>query len=377
MNLPDKKNYYNTVILQVESLKNLVEVQLERCFTLSKLSGLMSKHGFENLKRVVITGCGDSYSAAGAMLPAFRLHSNIFDTVVPDPMEFCRFFTEEELLKGYAKDEVLVIAISASGSSERIVEIMQKGRKHGVKTMLITNNPESKGALAAESVFHVETPEGCNSPGLRSYFASMIALNAFSAYIGLIQGHITQTRFDEIQQQILQYTKTFLEDLEQIDNQMFSIALDWKDFSKFEVIGDENEGFSAQFVEEKIIECAGVHCTHADSEDWCHINYFLREPNKIGTIIMVNSQAPNYDRMQYTLQSAADVGRPVLIVTDRMEADSIPEGASFCRIAPAEPWLMPMMDFIPGSLIGAYLAAVNDKLFFCGRYDYRNQKWIH
>lgn len=376
LNLLNKKNYYNTINLQIENLRDLVELQVERCFNLSKLSSLMSEKQFKNLKRVVITGCGDSYSAAGSMLHAFRLHSNVYDTVVPDPMEFCRFYTEEELLKGRLKNEVLVIAISASGGSERIVEMMRKGRKHGVQTMLITNNPESQGALAADRVFHVETPDGCNSPGLRSYFASMIALNAFSAYVGLIQGHITQARFDEIQQQIVQYTKTFLEDLERIDNQMFSIALDWKDFSKFEIIGDENEGFSAQFVEEKMIECAGVHCTHADSEDWCHINYFLREPDTIGTIALINSQAPDFDRMQYTLQSAVDIGRPVLVVTDASADDSIPEETSICRITPAEPWLMPLMDFIPGSLLGAYLAAINDKLFFRGRYDYRSQQWI-
>ena len=116
---------------------------------------------------------------------------------------------------------------------------------------------------------------------------------------------------------------------------MFTIASDWKNFSKFEIIGDENEGFSAQFVEEKIIECAGVHCTHADSEDWCHINYFLREPDTIGTIMLINSQAPDFDRMQYTLQSAVDIGRPVLVVTDAPTEISIPENTSICRIAPS------------------------------------------
>jgi hypothetical protein len=36
---------------------------------------------------------------------------------------------------------------------------------------------------------------------------------------------------------------------------------------------------------------------------------------------------------------------------------------------------MPMVDFAPGSLLGAYVAAVADKLFFAGRYDYRTQQW--
>ena len=169
----NKKDFYNTIGLQIEDLNTLVDIQTEKCFDQNKLSSLLSEDLYKNLKRVIITGCGDSYSAAGAMLSAFKLHSGIKASAVPDPMEFCRFYTKEEVCCGFTEDQVLVIAVSASGGSERIVEIMEKANKLGVNSMLITNNPESAGAKAAKTVFHVETPAGCNSPGLRSYFASM------------------------------------------------------------------------------------------------------------------------------------------------------------------------------------------------------------
>ena len=180
------RNYYNTITLQTEDLRNLTAVQVERCYDEGKLASLMDAQAFRSLKRVVVTGCGDSYSAAGAMLGTFRLHSGLPRVDAPDPMDFCRFYSKEEVACGYEDEQVLVIAVSASGGSARISEILEKANKMGVRSMLISNNPASSGAKAAKHMYYVETPDGCNSPGFRSYFASLVALSALSAYIGLV-----------------------------------------------------------------------------------------------------------------------------------------------------------------------------------------------
>lgn len=370
-----KQDYFNTIGLQIEALPALAEVQAERCFDRAKLAALLDPSGYRRLKRIIITGCGDSFSAAGAMLPAFLLHSGLKLVSVPDPMEFCRYYTKEEINKGCADDETLVVAVSASGGSARIVEILTKANTLGVGSMLISNNPESNGAKAAQYMYHVQTPPGCNSPGLRSYFASMLAIVALGAYIGMQQGHITEQRFDEIKNSIVSYTRNTMTRYQRMDDQMFELGTVWKNYEKFEVVGDCAEGFSAQFVEEKFIECAGVHTTHADSEDWCHINFFLRGPQTIGTIFLTQSQDPSFDRMVYTIRSAVDVGRPALVVTDD-DAAGLPDGAAICRIPRApEVWMAPLVDFIPGSLLGSYVAACADKLFFGGKYDFRTQQW--
>lgn len=371
----NKEYYYNTIGSQIEDLRTLVDVQTQMCFDTDKLASLLDAPVYSGLKRVIITGCGDSYSAAGAMLPSFRQHSGLELVSVPDPMEFCRYYTKQEINKGCADNQTLVIAVSASGGSERIVEILTKANEMGVHSMLISNNPESNGAKVAKSMYHVQTPPGCNTPGLRSYFASMIAITALGAYIGVRQGHICQERFVQIRQSIVDYTKAFLLQYHRIDDQMLKLGMVWKDYEKFEVIGDSAEGFSAQFVEEKFIECAGVHTTHADSEDWCHINYFLRDPQSIGTIVMTHSQDPSFDRMCYTIATSVGLGRPTLIVTDA-EASCFPEGAVVCQIPQApELWMAPLMDFVPGSLLGSYVAACAGKLFFGEKYDFRTQKW--
>jgi len=371
----NKQYYENTIGLQISDLSQLVDVQTEKCFDRNKLTALMDSQTYKRLKRVIITGCGDSFSAAGAMLPAFKLHSGLKYVSVPDPMEYCRYYDKQEVTKGFSDDETLVVAVSASGGSDRIVEILSKANGMGVGSMLISNNPESKGAKAAGHMFYVETPPGCNSPGLRSYFASMIAITALGAFIGLQQGHISDQRFGAIKNSIVDYTKVCMARFQEIDEQMFRLGMVWKNYEKFEVVGDWAEGYSAQFVEEKFIECAGVHATHADSEDWCHINFFLRDPHSIGTIFLTQSHDPSFDRMVYTIRSSVGVGRPTLVVTDA-ETSQFPEEAVVCRIPKApEVWMAPLVDFIPGSLLGSYVAACADKLFFGGKYDFRTQQW--
>lgn len=372
-----KQDFNNTVGLQIESLFDLVTHQTEACFDIAKFERMFSREVFGTLKRIVLTGCGDSYSAAGAMLPALKKLSGLPLCEVLDPMEFTKFYQKEDTVCGCSEAETLVVAVSASGGAPRIVEILEKANGFGVHSMLISNNSGSKGADAAEVLFDVETPELCNTPGLRSYFASMIAVIGLGAHIGVCNGTLTADCCDEIRMQIRSYVAAYESAYERIDDQMYELGQSWKDYWKFEIVGDEAEGYSAQFVEEKMIECAANFCSHADSEDWCHINYFLREPETIGTVFMVNSSAPDFDRMQYSIRSAVGIGRPTLVVSDAGK-EHFPEEAAVCRIPPAPrtyEWLPPLMDFIPGSILSAYCAALAGRLFFAGRYDFRTKTW--
>ena len=311
------------------------------------------------------------------MLQGFKLLSGIELSVVPDPMEFTRYYTEWDTKQGYPDDEVLVIAVSASGGSERIVEILKKGNNMGVHSMLISNNPESNGAKEAKTVYWVETPAGCNTPGLRSYFASMIAIIALGAFIGLKKGTISEQRFMKVKQEIVDYVKNFMLDFERMDNQAFELAVQMKELDRFEAVGDGPDYFSALFVEQKVVECPGVFCIHSNSEEWCHISMMVRDNEHIGTVFMVTEDSPSYGRIVDTTWGAQRLGRPALVVTDSDKED-FAEGLNVCKIAHApEYWMAPLMNFCPGSLLAGYQSAVNDKNFFGGKYNFRTRefKW--
>ena len=289
-------------------------------------------------------------------------------------------------------DEVLVVGASASGNSQRTVEALLRGKELGAHTLIVTANPKSKGAETAELVFDLETPAGCNTPGLRSYYASLVGFAALGAYLGLCSGAIDRDRFDWVKAEIPAYTRRFLERLPEVDEQMFRHALRVKELTKFEIIGDWNEGYSAQFVEEKFIECSGVYCEHTNSEEFAHIGVFHREPKKWGIVALINRADPSLGRMKDSIYGCLAQHRPTLVVTDAapetfleekrtenppgydsMAAKGTPE---ICQIpTPAELWLSPFVDFIPGSLLAGYHAAVNERKYFGGRYDFRTQTW--
>lgn len=397
-----KENYANSVLHQVRDLRELAGIQKEKCFDLDKLSRVLGKKCCAGIRRVIFTGCGDSYSAAGAMLPGFRKLSGVRLCNAPDIMDFCHYYTREKILKGLKPEEVLVVAISFSGSAQRLADAMDKANDLGVHTMIITRKPDSRGGKAAKTVFNVDTPDGCNSPGLRSYYASMVGIAALGAYMGVCNGNLREEDFYAAGKQIAGYTLRFLEDLDRIEEQMFREAVSMKDLRKFEVIADWNEGSSAQFVEQKFIECSGVYCDHTTSEEFAHISFFFRGPDEFGTVVMINEADTSLSRMRDTINGCLAQHRPTLVVTDMEESEfelkqrdlgeidnfyGIADAginametagrASVCRIARApEQWMSPFVDFIPGSLLAAYHAAVNEHHFFGGRYDFRTETWI-
>lgn len=398
----DKTAYQNSVVRQVMDLDVLADIQTGLCFDLEKLKKVLPWEAAGKIKRVIVTGCGDSYSAVGAMLPGFRILSGVKKCNSPDIMDFCRFYTESKIKKGFDKEEVLVAAISFSGSAKRVGEALDKAGSLGIPSLLITRNPDSIGGRAARYVFNVETPDGCNSPGLRSYYASLVGVAALGAYIGLCNGTITEKRFLEVKQSIAAYTKNFMQDFVRIDDLMFSEALRMKDLTKFEVIADGNTGYCAQFVEQKFIECGGVYCDHTNSEEFAHISLFFRGPGEFGTIVMIQEADKSLSRMRDTVYGCLTQKRPTLIVTDapaeifaaeENRVSEIPDmynianvgkdaaatagKAVICRIATApEAWMTPFVDFIPGSLLAGYQAAVNEKKYFDGRYDFRTETWV-
>lgn len=398
----EKKKYFNSVVHQVKDLEVLADIQQELCFDLEKLKSMFPEKIAKKIKRIILTGCGDSFSAAGAMVPGVRKLSGVQKVNSPDIMDFCRYYDLSKITKGYALDEVLVIAISFSGSADRVVEALTKAKELGTQALLITRNPESKGAKVADLIFDVATPDGCNSPGLRSYYASMVGIVAVAAYIGLCRGIITKERFLEVKHNITSYTKTFMSEFDRIDDMMFAEAVRMKDLTKFEIIGDGNEGYSAQFIEEKFIECGGVYCDHTNSEEFAHISFFFRGPGEFGTVILVNEADPSLGRMKDTIYGCLCQHRPTVVVTDlpkeaflvvggrvkdTPDMYNIPDAATdsgllageatVCCIPKApEQWMSPLVDFIPGSLLAGYQAAVNERKYFAGQYDFRTETWI-
>ena len=359
------KAYDNPIRRQVFDLPKLVGVQVENCFRY-ELKDLMSISEIFDIRKIIITGCGDSYAAAIAMAPVLEKYSETFGVTPMRAIDFTRFLTKEEIGIG-EPNSPLVIGISAGGGTARVVEALEKAKEVGAFPIVITNNPGSRCAAAAKRVLNLETPPFPDfGPGLRSYFASMIGIVALAMRFGHVKGVPPPTASRDFQDAITGYADRFFSGLDAMDEQMFHIAEKWKDFTQFDFIGDGVEYGSAFFGAAKFYESSGTMAGSDDSEDWCHINFFLKNAEKIGTVLMADKNSPAYSREIETARSAVAIGRPLLVVTNGRRHD-FPKNADVCMI-PETPegfeWLLPLFDYIPSSLVAGYVAVLQGEPFF-------------
>lgn len=372
----NKLAYDNPIRRQVLSLPDLLEAQLESCFSGDKLYELMSIAEIFDVRGIILTGAGDSFAAAGAARSVLEKYCEVFYCNAVNSMEFTRVMTGKDVGAG-SPGSPLVIAISANGGTARVVEVLQKATELGAFPILITNNPESRAAKAAKRVFVMDTPKMENDfPGLRSYFASLIGLFSIACRMGHVKGVLPPIAPISFQEAIRDYIMRLKPYLEEIDNQMFELAQKWHKFERFDFIGDDQGLYSALFGLEKFVECNGAHCAYDDSEGWCHVNFFLKDPESVGTVVFADKNRKSFSRIQETVWSACEIGRPTLVITnaDRLLFD---KRAEVCEIPVAKPgyeWLSVLAEYVPASLLAGFCAALDGRRFFHG-FDTKTNTW--
>lgn len=322
-----------------------------------------------NIRRIIVTGCGDSYMAALASIPVFKRYAGAFasDFAAVKCMEAARYM---EYGKGQG-DTVLVIGVSASGSPVRVVEALRCAKSRGCHTLAVTNQPDSHCARQADYVLNVHTPPFPEpGPGLRSYYGSMAGLFGLAAAMGEAKGICPPGTLEKLMEQVEALTEDYGRRMDVLDDQMFSLAGSWKEQDGVETVGDSTSYATSCFVSAKYVEAAGMMAVAADTENWCHVNYFKHHPDKIGVILTANEGEPNQSRVLETISQAEGIGRPVLLVTDGdRDSYGVKEPMAVCTVPKAPEgyeFLAPLLNYIPGTLLAAYVAAYREEPYFRG-----------
>lgn len=358
------EKYSNPLERQVISLPDLCDDQIK-----SSLAGARSAvppEILKNIRQIIFTGCGDSYMAAHAVLPAFKRYANVFG--MGFEAERCIDVARKLEINPRSAANTMVVAISASGSPARIKEALLNAKSQGAVTMAVTNNPDSNAGKAADYVFHVGTPAFPNpNPGLRNYYASLVSLFIFAAYFGETKGISPEGSLNTLCGKIREYTKSFEAVIPEIDSQMFNLAGAWQHFDGFDMLGDHTDHSTASFIGAKFVEVAGIMCAACDTENWCHVEFFKSNPEETGTVIVFRGNGTNLSRVKETLHQAQCVNRPVLLITDSEEEFDLKDTSMICRL-PSPPenfeFLTPAMNYVPGALLASYYSALNEEPYF-------------
>lgn len=369
----NKLDYDNALGKQCMSLPSLCEPQIQGI--LQGLQNAMTEEELRSVGSIVITGCGDSYVAAKAGVAAFQHFANAFGFNVEamtamDAARYRPFLPANN-------PRTLVIGISASGHAARVVEVLRRGNHYGCMTLAITNNPDSPSAREAKRQLIVNTPSFPDpNPGLRNYYASILALYMLAAKMGEAMGRSPAGALAGLCDAVRSYTASHAPQLGQIDDAMFALALAWQDFPAYDFIGDDLSYATAYFGAAKIVETAGLVTRTVNAEDWCHVHFFQRNAEQIGTAIVADVHAPDRSRIGETIHQAAGIGRPILLVSNGIAQDfdlpqELQNSPNLHSItlpdAPSDyPFMLPLMQYVPLAILAGYISALNREPFFRG-----------
>lgn len=357
-----KEPRINTARLQCVDIETLSMIQFDR--SVASLQALLETGGLDKVRRVIATGCGDSFLAAVAAKAAFEKYLQGMEYVTPSAIDAGRYCDLA------CKDgETLLIAVSVSGGAVRLQEILQRGQHHGCLTMALTDNLESRAAQHAQMIYHTNTPKGDNLAGIRTYYASMISLYIMAAMLAdRRQGtnHLAQLKND-----VLAYKDAVYAQFEKMDQVCRQTAQAWLDKEIFEVTADGPLLFTGRFISAKFVEIPGEACAIIDSENYFHVNSLMYPGSGIGEIALVFSHEPNVDCMVNAIgHQAGKAGRDVLVISD-VEPSTLGIGSPVrhCQMpAPDQEtmFLLPLFAFLPGTLLAGHLAQLKNLPYFLG-----------
>ena len=350
----------NTIIRQSENLLDMAGPMIEDMC--QKIDRLYTDDQWRSFKKVILTGCGDSYIAGQAAYEAFQAFSGtscdvmftIDATYHLDPRRF-----------NSSNYKTLAIGISISGTAAGTVKSMMACRDLGAETLAVTENVNSALAKKCHMILNHNSAENEVSPGTKTYFASVITLLMIAIKFGLVNGRLTKEQADKIKADIVNYANAFKDNVAAINAQTAESAKAFKDSTHFEFVGSGVDYSTAWFGRAKIYEAVGLVSTAENTEDWMHVNYYARKPKENVCIVIMSKGNTSNSRCMENIEAMAATGRPTMIITDT--EDTLPEGMHVVRIpSAAKDYITPLLQFLPITLLCGHLAEEMNVPFFRG-----------
>ena len=336
----------NNMLAHVESLPDMIRKEFKEVDRRVRL--VLNHDECLTVKRIVITGCGDSHMAGVAAELAFEKLARV-------PTEPMRANTSGRYASPYTishfPQNPLVIGISVSGTTSRTLESMHLLKNQDRPTLAIVGNPESPLASLCDKVIPCPIADFGHAPGVRTYRMSLLALYLLAIRLGEVKDLYSQDDASKLRQSLLGTADAIEATIEAVNKKTRELAEAFAAEKSHVFVGDGPNFATAMFGAAKVIESAGVHAMGQESEEWAHLQYFTSVESSTPTFLI----SPGYrghDRVGDLLPPMKNLGRKIVAI--------VPEGDSV--VAPASDWVLPVVGDVP-EVFSPMVYAVATELF--------------
>jgi glutamine---fructose-6-phosphate transaminase (isomerizing) len=353
----------NAMISQIHSLPALIKETVEPFD--HQIRQALDHEFCLSLKRIYVTGCGDSHHAAVGTELAYEALTGL-PTRAVTALQFARYAAK--MMPKSGPQTNVVFGISVSGEVSRTLEALQQAHANGAATVSVTATPGSRIYEAGDHVVLTATnpfpePPGVHVPGVRTYLANQLALLLASIRIGEVRGSLTTAEANNLRDELVGLADAAEATIQASDAAAQQLAQEWSDAQDFVFVGAGPNYATAMFSAAKVLEASGDAAMAQETEEWTHLQYFARHEST--PTFLITSGEGDFSRMKEMAMAAKAVGRRTAAIAPA----SLPEFASMVdRVLPfaegVREMFSPLISCIPGELFAAYRADVIGEPFF-------------
>jgi len=311
---------------------------------------LQSDGRWRAVSRVILIGHGDSYCASRAAELAFRSLGGL-----PCEPMFAQYFLDYAVDWINATDDryPMVVGVSASGATPRLIEAIEVARRRGALTLALTASLGSRLSQVAEHALELVLPAKQPSPGVRSFHALLAGLLGLSIIAGEARGHLAKHDVQDLRGEISSLALMMEAEVRSAIEASKALATDLAPAPIVTFAGGGSSYGLALYGAAKIIEAAALPAKGEELEEWWHVPRFMTPASL--PLIIIAPPGRSMDRARGLARQARDLGRLVVGVTDDEELARLANRAVPVGITIRES-LSPLLYHVFTSQIAAHLA---------------------
>ena len=320
-----------------------------------RMRTLIGSETLTRVRKLYVLGNGDSYHAAVAARFAFLSRTGLEYHAVP-AMKFLGY--EIDHLRDDRPGTTMVVGISASGRSRRVIQSLERVRANapGAVVIAMTGDPRSPLAGITDTVVDLSIPDLGRTPGIRTYAATLFGLTAFCLRFGEIEGRYSARETDATRAALTLLAEGVATTVRDAVATAESCAA-WSHAPFATVVGSGPHLGTALFSAAKLVEIAGIHTSAQDLEEWMHVERFAYPTDTPVMIIAPGGRAFSHARK--TCRAARRLGHRIVVLTDRTEDTALLDAAdALCPVSgEIEACFQYLLYYIPAVAIAAALGS--------------------
>lgn len=264
---------------------------------------------------VYLIGDGDSYHAACAAELAFETIADI----PCRPVSALSFLTyQADQMRAGSDDVPLVVAISASGTTEMVISAVKRANTLGAVTVALTGRPDSPITRAARRALVLELPDLERSPGIRTYQASLLGLTLLAIRLAEVRGQPASVT-GAVRAELARLANIVEATADAVRERCREAAAATAGAPTTAIVGCGPSHGTALYVAAKLVEAAGVPAIGEDLEEWWHVERYAYPVDM--PLVVIAPPGRSHWRACKLAAAANQLGRRVITVAGEEDVE--------------------------------------------------------